>query len=370
MPRRPRSISRAASDGERSEEGVCSGVLASQASREERFPYREWVGTEEGVGPVFWMRACCEDYGCEEDREIVRLRRVREENVLPCRINPKNMKTMLKQSLVLGALSASAPAASLVVGFQATVGSEQNANATSEGGPYHVSVNPNNPGYAAIAADLPNSGDPAPNFQRPFTEPVQGYAFVGGGPNNVLTFDVRESGGLITYTTNSTSFDGFGQNQLQLWTATDPGTDLTSPASGPDFTGPGYRGGFVDATAEIDISSLATGTAYVFYGDFRGAPSLSAVMRDVDGGAPDLTISEAHLNGDSANRGEYYVAEFDFVNDAGYDTIEYTWNATGDGGSNGRFGGTVLTGTVIPEPSSIALLGLGGFSFLLRRRRK
>jgi len=280
---------------------------------------------------------------------------------------PKNMQQILKSTFIFGSLSVAAPAASLVVGFQATVGSEQNEDATSEGGPYHVSVNPNNPGYAAVAADLPNSGDPAPDFQRPFTQPVQGYSFVGGGPNDVLTFDVRESGGLITYTTNSTTFDGFGQNQLQLWNATDPGADLTSPVTAPDATGPGYRGGFVDATALIDISALASGTAYVFYGDFRGTPSLSAVMRDLDGGAPDLAIADAHLNGDRANRGEYYVAELDFLNDAGYDQIEYTWLAGGDGGTNGRFGGTVLTGSPIPEPSSIALLGLGALAFLRRR---
>lgn len=257
-------------------------------------------------------------------------------------------------------------AATFITGFQGTLATEGAVGAIGEGGPYHVSVNPNNPGYAGLA---PNPGTP---FQRSFTKPVLGYSFVGGGTNGVLTI-AQQSGGLITYTTTSTTWDSFGQNQRRLWTTNDPGANLLT-ATSPNFTGPGYRGGFVNATANIDISGLGSGTAYVFYGDFRGTPSLTAVMRDTDGNAPDITIANAHLNGDFANRGEYYVAELDFETDGIYDEIEYVWTANGDGGTNGRFGGTVLTGeafvaTVIPEPSSLALLGLGGIAILLRRRK-
>ena len=93
---------------------------------------------------------------------------------------------------------------------------------------------------------------------------------------------------------------------------------------------------------------------YVFYGDFRGRPNLTAVMRDTDGAAPDITIEEAHLNQDSANRAEYYVAELEFVSDGVYDEIEYVWIGNGDNGTNGRFGGTVLTSAgAPPEPFAI-----------------
>jgi hypothetical protein len=93
-------------------------------------------------------------------------------------------------------------------------------------------------------------------------------------------------------------------------------------------------------------------------------------MKDTDGAGPDITITNAHLNGDQANRAEYYVAELGFVNDAGYDVIEYTWLANGtDDTGNGRGLGTVLTGTAVPEPSSMALLGLGGLALILRRRK-
>lgn len=254
-------------------------------------------------------------------------------------------------AFALGGFVSTSQGASFTVGFQATIGSEQNELSVrengnnSEGGPYFVSVNPNNPGYASVAADLPGSGDPADPFQRPFSAPVQAWTWVGGGPNNVLTQDARTDGsGLIVYETDSTTFDGFAQDQLTLWVASDPGPDLLNPENPRDFTGPGYRGGFVDVTATIDISGFGEGTVYVFYGDFRGTPSLSAVMRDTDGGAPDIVIEEAHLNGDNANRAEYYVAELDYVTDGIYDEIEYVWIGNGDNGNNGRFGGTVLTG--------------------------
>lgn len=255
------------------------------------------------------------------------------------------------QAIGLTAIIATSQAASFSVGFQATIGSEQNELSVrengnnSEGGPYFVSVNPENPGYASIAADLPGTGDPADPFQRPFTAPVQAWSWVGGGPNNVLTQDVRTGGsGLITYETDSTTFDGFAQDQLTLWVTSDPGPDLLNPENPRDFVGPGYRGGFVDVTATIDISDFGSGTVYVFYGDFRGTPNLTAVMRDTDGGAPDIVIEEAHLNNDRANRAEYYVAELDYVTDGIYDEIEYVWTGNGDNGTNGRFGGTVLTG--------------------------
>ena len=266
------------------------------------------------------------------------------------------MKTIqLKQTAIFSAVIASSlcavHAASFSVGFQATIGSEQNALSVrengnnSEGGPYFVSVHPNNAGYASVAADLPNSGEPAPAFQRNFSFPVQAWSWVGGGPNDVLTQDRRTDGsGLISYTTQSTTFDGFAQDQLTLWVTSDPGPDLLNPENPRDFTGPGYRGGFVDCTATIDVTGLAEGTVYVFYGDFRGQPNLSAVLRDTDGNAPDIIIEEAHLNGDTANRAEYYCAELDFVTDGVYDEIEYVWTGNGDGGTNGRFGGTVLTG--------------------------
>jgi len=249
-------------------------------------------------------------------------------------------------------------AASLEVGFQVTIGSEQNALSVrengnnSEGGPYFVSVHPENSGYASVAADLPGTGDPADAFQRSFSGPVLGWSFIGGA-RDVLTIG-RESGGLITYTTTDTVFDGFAQDQLTLWTESDPGPDLLNPENPRDSTGPGYRS-FGQIEASIDISALGAGTVNIFYGAFSATPVVSVVMKDTDGPAPDITVEDVHLNGDRANRAEYYVAEVDFVNDAGYDVIEYIYLGNGvDDTGNGRFGGTVLSGASV-APFTLAV---------------
>lgn len=281
--------------------------------------------------------------------------------------------------LVTAGSAKTTQAASFDTGFQATLASENATGAIGEGGPYHVSVNPNNPGYAGLAPRIPNSNSTTGGvpFQRAFTEEVRGFSFVGGGTNGVLTV-AQNSGGLISYTTTdvtnpvSNTFDSFGGNQRRLWTTNDPGANLLT-ATGQNFTGPGYRS-FGDITATIDISGLGTGTANIFYGAFNGTPTVSAFMRDLDGVAADLLIADAHLSGDRANRAEYYVAELDFETDGIYDQIVYTWVANGtDNTGNGRFGGTVLTGSdfvaTVPEPATatLAMLGLGGLA--MRRRR-
>jgi hypothetical protein len=50
----------------------------------------------------------------------------------------------------------------------------------------------------------------------------------------------------------------------------------------------------------------------------------------------------------------------------------YTMNIATDGGGDGHhkgLNGLVLNGTVVPEPSSAALLGLGGLALMFRRRK-
>jgi trimeric autotransporter adhesin len=112
-----------------------------------------------------------------------------------------------------------------------------------------------------------------------------------------------------------------------------------------------------------------------------------AVRSDVDGFAGNLPAS---INPANANLTVGAGNEFQWVFDAttsaqngslvtlgsGFDTLSsavtfrfYGWNAEGDGGTfsidNVNFSGAVVA---VPEPTALAILGLGGMALLLRRR--
>ncbi len=272
----------------------------------------------------------------------------------------KNILSRLLIGSVLGFGSAAvtAHAASLSVDFQATIASEENPNPAyiGEARYYHVSVNAANPGTGSYAATIVGTNNQAPALVRNFDGPVLAYKFAGGADNNINAVAQQGGtlgGGIITFTTTDTSFDGFGMQQAKLWTSTNPGNEIrvtgTSPyaiygaTANTNATG-GWRS-LSGATGSVDVSAIPAGSVHVYYGDFNAKPTLSVVMRDtapVDP-APDITIANAHLNDDTANRSEYYLAELDFVTDGVYDKIEFVWTA---GAGNGRGLAAVVTGAV------------------------
>lgn len=290
-------------------------------------------------------------------------------------------------SIALATLSfnATVQAAVLMTDFQATIASEQHPDYAGEARYYHVSVNLDNPGTGSYAATIVGTNDPAPTFVRPYTDPVVAYKFAGGTNNDITA--VAQSGGdasRITFSTSDTTFDGYGQSQAKIWTTTDPGADIQTTIADPynavdDVGSTGGWRALGGAVGTIDISGLGSGSVNVYYGAFSSTPTLSAVMKDLEGVEPDITITDAHLNGDYANRTEYYLAELDFETDGIYDLIEFEWLANGsDYTGNGRGIGTVLTGTeyvappAVPEPSTFALaaLSLLGMGWFARRRKR
>jgi VCBS repeat-containing protein/autotransporter-associated beta strand protein len=255
---------------------------------------------------------------------------------------------------------ATAATASFATAWQSTIASEQHPDYPDEARYYHVSVNPNNPGIGSFAATIPGTNNRAGTFTRSFTDPVVAYSFLGG-TNSSISGIVAQSGGRISWTTDDTVFDGFGQGQLKLWTTTDPGEDIATSGADPfnvntnNGGGGGYRS-FGGAVTTVDISGLASGSVYAFYGAFNSTPTLTAVMRDSSGTAPDVVLPNAHLNGDFANRTEYYAAELAFETGGVYDQIVYTWLANGtDYEGNGRGAGAVLTGTAFRSVGNFAM---------------
>lgn len=242
-------------------------------------------------------------------------------------------------------------AGSITNDFQGTIASQNNPNTGGgEGRWFHVSVNPANAGTGWYCADLPGTGDDAPAGVRKYTGPVVAYKFLGNGSDGDVTSTAGSGGddARITYATEDTSFDGFSQQQLRLWEDNDPGADLATGA-GTGATGfndngnAGYRD-WSGATGTVDISGMASGSIHIYYGNYNGTPTVKVTMKDSDNVAADIVINDVHSiadggNGDSANNGEYYLAEVDFVTDGFYDIIEYEWVA-----NNGRGLGTVLTG--------------------------
>ena len=286
------------------------------------------------------------------------------------------MKKVLTTCCALALMAGMSQGATITTDWQSAISSEQHPTYAGEARYYHVSINASNPGIGSYASTISGSNTPAGTFTRSFDAPVLAWSFLGGS-NNSVSGKVEEGGGLISWATSDDAFDGFCQGQLRFWDVTDPGASIAtggadpynSPTPAPDGGGGGYRS-FGGAVTTVDITGLATGSVYAFYGSFSAKPTVSVIMRDTDGGAPDLTIADAHLNGDTANRTEYYAAEIDFVTDGVYDQIEYTWLANGvDYTGNGRGAGAVVTGVAIPEPSTFALLGLGVITALIVRRR-
>lgn len=260
-------------------------------------------------------------------------------------------------------LGSGAEGASITIGDAYILASQQSSENTSgESVPHYVSVNPDNAGFAGFQYRLADDTTEGTDYEVDFSAPVQAYRFVFDNGTGITTrAGSPDSDTAITMTTTDTSYDSFGQGGTKLWTTNDPGSNLLSPATAANFTnGIGIRD-ISNVSGSIDISGLSSGTVWFIYGGYNSTPSITGTMRDTDGPDGDLAVGNAHI-GDNANQQEMFVASFDFVNDAGYDTIDYDYTV------GTRWAGIVVTGTAIPEPSSLALLGLSGLALLRRRR--
>ena len=183
------------------------------------------------------------------------------------------------------------------------------------------------------------------------------YDATAGGPVTVATSGGRSSNA----TTSDTSLSA--RSNARLWTTNDPNLNDWDTAPNFNGTGVGFKALQADLFMSFDISGLDQGTVYIVHGTINGGSNLFATMSGT--GLSDLT-SESITTGDI--NGTHKVSSFNFVNDAGYEDIVVTLDVTGGGPA--LMVGTVLVDTAaIPEPGSLALLGLGGLLIARRRRQ-
>ena len=241
-------------------------------------------------------------------------------------------------------------AGGILTDFQGIISSQANAlNSGGNGRYFHVSVNPDNAGTGWYSAN-DVTGAAAPAGFRKYTGPVVAHKFLGGTANSLS--GIAASGGdagRITYTTTDPEFDGFDQQQMRIWTTNDPGADIASGAgvSSTGWSNPNYSyRGINQIDGFVDISGLASGSVHIYYGSYNNKPTVKVTLHDSDNVGADIVIADVHLNGDTANTGENYVAEVDFVTDGIYDVLEYEFSS-----ANGNGHGAVLTGPdVVVDP--------------------
>lgn len=204
----------------------------------------------------------------------------------------------------------------------------------------------------------------------------EGYSLAGAGSLTAFNgavydyafHDTNTDGAAPTYVGPQGLISGLNDvdgtdDKINLWISGDPGTDApTNGASGVRWA--------ANATFTVDISGLSSGSIYVFNGSWQARTDWMELSM-TGTGQPEVN---SHSGGDTvfgfapAEGGRLMNAKrIDFADAADYDTITFTLKESGS--SSAYWGGVVITNaTLVPEPGSLGLMGLGGLCMMRRRR--
>ncbi len=183
---------------------------------------------------------------------------------------------------------------------------------------------------------------------------LSGAAF---GQNLVTNGDFSDTSGM---TSNGTYFTGVPNG----WTSNNGNVEVITPAYGSNSAG--FTSNYIDVvgpeaiTISQQVNGFTAGQQYTLsydWGNRNHAPYDMTISMG-DGSASHIGSGIATSSNNS----------FTFTASAATETLSVAYNYT-NGNSVTGFNSTNFTVTAVPEPSSAALLGLGGLTLILRRRK-
>lgn len=268
-------------------------------------------------------------------------------------------RNLLIQTLCAGTgfalLAGSAGAATITDGAHALIGQSKSTT-----GDIDISLFPGTAGYSGPLASG-TFGDGTVLDYRLINRTdgsLNGAGYANGGAGRVGVMTALDE-----------NVDTASLNKLNVWQSTNPNGFIDRSTRDLGTANTMAPASLVNGS--IDISGLETGVLYFIHGSFVDVATVAVTMTGA--GQPDLNESHSIDPPDAGSfgdlRNEIWISSFVFDNAGGdYDTIDFTYTNADSDGSRARFGGVILD-NVVPEPGSLALLGLGGILVASRRRR-